>query len=212
MRRYVLVSKRARRLVRIKQWPLAIRDRLARLLDRFRPPRELDAILTTVVALFALLLLRVVNKEVVIVVTLRRIVLDEGLIMKLAFARRRRQPKQPAAMPTEHGYTRQDDGAVVISASDQATLDQMLLQRVIAKRTRDFAQADQLRDQLRDLNCMLDDHASTYRIVLPRQKRGPPPMPTDLIKRSSTNLDLLLRRMREQIEVSFSRSDGYEPS
>ena len=73
-------------------------------------------------------------------------------------------------MPTEHGYTRQDDGAVVISASDQATLDQMLLQRVIAKRTRDFAQADQLRDQLREAGCMIDDKMSTYRIV-PRFER-----------------------------------------
>eukprot|EP01048_Picozoa_sp_COSAG05_P000780 COSAG05_NODE_24_length_31553_cov_12.138647_4_plen_95_part_00 len=40
-------------------------------------------------------------------------------------------------LPTHHGYTRQDDGTVAVD--DPAALDHLLLQRVIAKRTRDFA-------------------------------------------------------------------------
>ena len=58
----------------------------------------------------------------------------------------RSQKAAAQEMPTHHGYTRVGtDETVVVSPADQVTLDQMLLQRVIAKRTRDFPTADQLR-------------------------------------------------------------------
>ena len=77
-----------------------------------------------------------------------------------------RAPRQPAPLPTHHGYTRQDDGAVAVD--DPILLDQLLLQRVHAKRLRDFSLADQLREQLKAGGVLIDDGSLTYRVVAPR--------------------------------------------
>jgi cysteinyl-tRNA synthetase len=82
---------------------------------------------------------------------------------------------EPAAMPTHHNYTRADDGAVPVAPADQVTLDALLLERIIAKRQRDFTKADQVRDQLKAAGVHIDDKAQTYRVVPPRQ---PAAMPT----------------------------------
>ena len=75
---------------------------------------------------------------------------------------------EPAAMPTHHNYTRADDGAVPVAPADQVTLDALLLERIIAKRQRDFTKADQVRDQLKAAGVHVDDKAQTYRVVPPR--------------------------------------------
>ena len=74
-----------------------------------------------------------------------------------------RPPAPPP--PTHHGYTRTDDGSVAVSAADQAALDGLLLQRVLAKRQRDFAQADALQKTLIDAGVHVNDHTLTYRVV-----------------------------------------------
>jgi cysteinyl-tRNA synthetase len=83
---------------------------------------------------------------------------------------------EPTAMPTQHEYTRADDGAVPVAPADQVTLDALLLERIIAKRQRDFTKADAVREQLRAAGVLVDDKAQTYRVVPPRGQ--PAPMPT----------------------------------
>lgn len=56
-----------------------------------------------------------------------------------------------SGQPNHHGYTRVDDGSIVLSPADQATLDGMLLERLLAKRAREFAKADELRQKLRSV-------------------------------------------------------------
>ena len=113
-------------------------------------------------------------------------------------------------MPTEHGYTRTDDGSVTVSAADQATLDQLLLQRVIAKRTRDFDQADKLRDQLREVGCFVDDKMSTYRMVVPRSAQQDAPYTRDPADDSGVDLDpaneeMLVRRLGDRLVAKRTR-------
>ena len=52
-------------------------------------------------------------------------------------------------MPTQHDYSRNiiDGGTIAVSAADQAGLDALLLERLCAKRRRDFAAADALRER-----------------------------------------------------------------
>ena len=52
-----------------------------------------------------------------------------------------------------------------MSAADQQALDQLLLERLCAKRRRDFDTADKLRDRLREAGVTVDDHAKTYSVV-----------------------------------------------
>ena len=72
--------------------------------------------------------------------------------------------------PTGHGYARDDDGSVALSPDDAAQLDALLLERVRAKRSRDFAAADHARDLLRAAGVEVDDRRNTYRVGRP----GPP--------------------------------------
>ena len=59
------------------------------------------------------------------------------------------------AMSAAHGYSRGDDpsapGAVALTPQDEAQLHQLLLERVFAKRLRNFAAADELRAAVRDI-------------------------------------------------------------
>ena len=93
----------------------------------------------------------------------------------------RLQPARAApATPTEHGYVRGDDGgSVVLSAADQATLDQLLLERVLAKRKRDFVRADEINAQLKEAGVYVHDRERFYRLSVPRsQKAAAQEMPT----------------------------------
>ena len=85
---------------------------------------------------------------------------------------------EPAAMPTHHEYTRVDDGTVPVAPADQVTLDALLLERIIAKRQRDFAKADQVRDQLNAAGVFVDDKSQTYRVLPPRGQAAAATMPT----------------------------------
>ena len=127
------------------------------------------------------------------------------------------RPPQARA-PTHHGYTRADDGRVVLSPADQATLDQMLLQRLIAKRARDFELADNLRKQLREAGVLLDDANNTYCVVV-REPRAPA-VPThhgytravdsvvEFSPSDQATLDaLLLERMRAKRIRDFGKAD-----
>ena len=89
------------------------------------------------------------------------------------------KPPQPAR-PTHHGYTRVDDGIVVLSPADQATLDGMLLDRVLAKRERAWERSDELRQKLREAGVSVNDGESTYSLKPPPLPKAPkPPPPTE---------------------------------
>lgn len=108
---------------------------------------------------------------------------DGGLTYRVVDPRKKQAyggggQRAPRELPTQHDYTRDDDGAVVIDAANQATLDQMILQRVHAKMTRDFDTSDQLRDQLKAAGCHMNDGDRTYRVVDINKPRGPQ-MPTE---------------------------------
>lgn len=75
--------------------------------------------------------------------------------------------RSAAALPTEHGYTRVGDFSLVVAPQNQAVLDQLLLQRVCAKRTRDFSLADSLDEQLRQGGVRCND-----RCVAERRRGG----------------------------------------
>lgn len=122
-------------------------------------------------------------------------------------------------MPNHHGYSRADDGSVVMSETDQATLDGLLLQRVVAKRARDFVLADQLRERLREAGVLLDDAESTYRIAARQAPRAATPQAHHSYTRADdgsvvvssadqATLDrLLLERVRAKRERDFVRAD-----
>ena len=70
-------------------------------------------------------------------------------------------------LATSHGYTRElaNDGTdAVLSAEDEAKLDEVILERVNAKRTRDFVTADQLRANLKDSGVTIDDQRLVFRV------------------------------------------------
>jgi len=72
-----------------------------------------------------------------------------------------------------HGYRRSEEaGQREIDEEEQAQIDALLLERVQAKRVRDFARADDLRDRLREHDCFVDDRANTYvcRILAKRRR------------------------------------------
>eukprot|EP01049_Picozoa_sp_SAG25_P012353 SAG25_NODE_1658_length_2593_cov_111.862871_2_plen_326_part_00 len=74
-----------------------------------------------------------------------------------------------AALEAEHGYARTDPATgVVLSGDDELLLHRMLLERVHAKRLRDFAKADGIRAQLREAGCHLNEQEKTFRIQPPR--------------------------------------------
>jgi cysteinyl-tRNA synthetase len=126
----------------------------------------------------------------------------------------------PTAVPNHHGYSRADDGSVIMSEADQATLDGLLLQRVVAKRARDFALADQLRRRLREAGVLIDDTDSTYRIAVRQQPAHAAPA---LSHHGYTRADdgsvvfspadqatldrLVLERVRTKRERDFGRAD-----
>ena len=84
-------------------------------------------------------------------------------------------------LATSHGYTRElaNDGTdAVLSAEDEAKLDEVILERVNAKRTRDFVTADQLRANLKDSGVTIDDQRLVFRVSVrtapaPAAPRGP---------------------------------------
>ena len=84
-------------------------------------------------------------------------------------------------LATSHGYTRElaNDGTdAVLSAEDEAKLDDVILERVNAKRTRDFVTADQLRANLKDSGVTIDDQRLVFRVSVraapaPAAPRGP---------------------------------------
>ena len=86
-------------------------------------------------------------------------------------------PRGPM-LATNHGYTREavgDGSDAVLSTDEQATLDALLLERVNAKRTRDFGRADALRAQMRDAGVTIEDQTLRYRVTVRPQPlpRGP---------------------------------------
>lgn len=73
--------------------------------------------------------------------------------------------------PTTHDYVRQDDGAVTINPNDQAQLDGLLFERMMAKKKRDYDAADRVQDLLKGAGVYVDDRTRTYEIRVPRPKR-----------------------------------------
>ena len=137
-----------------------------------------------------------------------------------------RAPRADPVMPTEHGYTRQDDGSVPVAPADQVTLDALLLERLIAKKQRDFEKADRLRDALREAGVFVQDHETTFRVVdrsqpkLSQQQREPEAMPTHhgytrvddgmvpVAPGDQITLDaLLLERLIAKKQRDFTRAD-----
>ena len=107
---------------------------------------------------------------------------DQRLVFRVSV----RAAPAPAAprgpmLATNHGYTREavgDGSDAVLSTDEQATLDALLLERVNAKRTRDFGRADALRAQMRDAGVTIEDQALRYRVTvrppaMPAAPRGP---------------------------------------
>ena len=72
-----------------------------------------------------------------------------------------------AAMAAKHGYSRADDGSVVLSSDDQEAVDRLLLERVFEKRNRNFDAADRLRSELMGMGVRVDDLRNTYRVSAP---------------------------------------------
>ncbi len=79
-----------------------------------------------------------------------------------------RPPRPPRQEPTTHDYRRDDDGAVVVNAPEQAQLDDLLFQRMMAKKKRDYDAADRVQQLLRDSGVYVDDRARTYEVRPPR--------------------------------------------
>ena len=79
-----------------------------------------------------------------------------------------RPPRPPREEPTTHDYRRDDDGAVVVNAPEQAQLDDLLFQRMMAKKKRDYDAADRVQQLLRDAGVYVDDRARTYEVRPPR--------------------------------------------
>jgi len=102
---------------------------------------------------------------------LRERLKEAGVLVDDAHGTYRLVSRQPQRAP-HHGYTRADDGSVVFSPADQATLDALLLERVSAKRQRDFARANELHRQLLEAGVVTDDSARTYRIAAPPQAQA----------------------------------------
>jgi hypothetical protein len=76
--------------------------------------------------------------------------------------------RQPMA---EHGYTREPGDTALV---DVKRVDAMLMERVDAKRTRDFDTADRIRDELREMGVEIYDRERTWRSRYAR--RAPPPV------------------------------------
>ncbi|KAH8068864.1 hypothetical protein JL721_6436 [Aureococcus anophagefferens] len=74
--------------------------------------------------------------------------------------------------PRGHGYRRDDDGAVALTPDDAARLDALLLDRVAAKRERNFDEADRLRAALEAAGVRIDDRDRTYRVSGRRGAHG----------------------------------------
>ena len=76
--------------------------------------------------------------------------------------------------PTTHDYQRVDDGTVQMTVEDQAQLDDLLFQRMTAKKKRDYDAADQGPGASRAAGVYVDDRARTYEIRPPRPPREEP--------------------------------------
>ena len=69
-----------------------------------------------------------------------------------------------AALAEAHGYVEEDDGAGFQRCED-LEVHRLLLERVLAKRSRAFDVADALRDRLRqDWRVVVDDRVNTFRV------------------------------------------------
>ena len=79
-----------------------------------------------------------------------------------------RPPRPPRQEPTTHDYRRDDDGTVVVNAPEQAQLDDLLFQRMMAKKKRDYDAADRVQQLLREAGVYVDDRARTYEVRPPR--------------------------------------------
>eukprot|EP00937_MAST-01D_sp_MAST-1D-sp2_P004480 g4480.t1 len=78
----------------------------------------------------------------------------------------RRGGQRGSSLPlTDHGLTRDDGGAVQLSEADQQMLDTHLLERERARRCRDYAAADKIRDMLKEAGVHIDHVKRTYRVV-----------------------------------------------
>ena len=84
-------------------------------------------------------------------------------------------PSTALVSASAHGYVRDvaDASDGQLSADDEAALHQKLSARREAQRTRDFAEADRLRDELRAIGVTLNDKARTYRLVADGALRRP---------------------------------------
>eukprot|EP01047_Picozoa_sp_COSAG01_P087838 COSAG01_NODE_20392_length_956_cov_1.645274_1_plen_267_part_10 len=74
-----------------------------------------------------------------------------------------------AERSAEHGYTLTDTNGVTLTPEQHATVDRLLLERVDAKRARQWDVCDLLRDQLRECGVVCDDRTLTYRLLPPRK-------------------------------------------
>jgi cysteinyl-tRNA synthetase len=76
---------------------------------------------------------------------------------------------------TEHGFSRTGDmgaqpgGWGALTPEQHATVERLLLERVNAKRARQWDVCDLLRDQLRECGVACDDKTRTYRLLPPRK-------------------------------------------
>ena len=82
-----------------------------------------------------------------------------------------RPPRPPRQEPTTHDYRRADDGTVVVNAPEQAQLDELLFQRMMAKKKRDYDAADRVQQLLREAGVYVDDRARTYEVRPPRVQK-----------------------------------------
>jgi len=60
----------------------------------------------------------------------------------------------------------------MLGAEAQAAVERILLERLLAKRTREFERADALRLQLGELGVMVDDAARVYRLAIRKPTSG----------------------------------------
>lgn len=79
------------------------------------------------------------------------------------------------AMAAEHRYRRveNEDDAPSISETDGHALDRLLLERVLARRRKDWDEADRLRAVLREAGVVVDDRLSTYSVRLRHSVEAP---------------------------------------
>ena len=127
-----------------------------------------------------------------------------------------RTPKQPPAVPTAHDYTRGDDLKAVLAPENQSKVDALLLQRMIAKMSRDYPTADSIRDQLRAISVYVDDKKKEYYVRGPKQlpsdhgyTRTPQDDGTALSSGDQAKIDaLLLQRVHAKIQRDYDAADS----